>query len=366
MISRFTVLLLLAFMSIGAQAQGNWTAWVYAASTGEVTRVSAQGEIIDAYRLPLSPAFNAYGMHALASANGRFIAYTTADTITGGGNQQLIVYDTQVGIIRFTYDLTGVAANDISFVRFPHSTAFDEAASTFSFGLLRGDSWELVVANLATESLSGGAPLDASDLNLENQRVLPIPEIVRGNAVRFFLVPADGTTFREHAAYLWTPGQTVVEVGASSAYSDVLPSSGEIAVPVHEKALLMGDATNPAGLAYNAVDIVQNGRTRLIQDRSLTISQVWWIDGGRQLLLAGFDTAMNADVLKLYNRDGVTVGQFAGQLDDIQGTPDGFVGLFPSGSGAGLAYINTAGETLSPVTLWTTSDATARLIHVQQ
>jgi hypothetical protein len=325
-------------------------------------RISARGEIIDAYTLPLNPAFNAYGESALVSPNGRFVAYTTADTLTGGGNQQLFVYDTQAGIIRFTYDLTGVDPDALSFARFPHSAAFDEGAQTLAFGVLRGGDWELVVANLATESLSGGAPLTAADAGLEAGNSLPVPEIVRGNAVRFFLLPVGGGLDREYPAYLWTPGQTVTEVGASSAFSAVLPGSGEIATPVHDESLA---SAGSSGLAYNTVYVVQNGRNLLLHDPAIEISQVWWIGGGDELLLQGFDPALNADVLKVYGRDGTLAGQFSGELGDIRGTPDGFVGLFPSGGGIGLAHVATGGGTFTPETVWTTADAAARLIHVQ-
>lgn len=366
MIQRLVLGLVFALVSFTAGAQGTWTAWVYTPSDGSVVRVSAQGEIIDAYRLPLNPAFNAYGSAALASPNGRFVAYTVADTITGGGNQQLVVYDTQAGVIRFTYDLTDVDADSLSFARFPHSAAFDEAAQTLAFGVLRDGDWELIVANLATEMLSGGAPLTAADaeIALEGGNLLPVPEIVRGNAVRFFLLPIGTSYVREYSAYLWTPGQAVVEVGASSAFSDILPQSGEIATPVHDEALGSTSGTGPV-LAYNAVDVVQNGRTRLLDDAALDISQVWWIGGGSQLLVQGFDTAIGADVLKVYGRDGALAGQFAGGLRDITGTPNGFVGMFQSGGSVGLANVDTFGGQFSSNTIWTTADPAARLIHVQ-
>lgn len=362
MIQRFILGLVIVLISITTQAQSSWTAWVYS-SDGSVVRISAQGAIIDAYTLPLNPAFNAYGPAALVSPNGRFIAYTTADTITGLGNQQLFVYDTQAGFIRFTYDLTGVDTADLSFVRYPHSTAFDENAQTLAFGLVRGGEWELIVANLATESLSGGAPLTAADVDLEGGDALPVPEIVNGNAVRFFLIPA-GSEFGEYPAYRWTPGQAVSEVGASSPYSAVLPGSGEIATPVHDEALESA-ATPETGRAYNTIYLIRNGRNLFLHDAAIDIAHVWWIGGGSQLLLQGFDSALGADVLKVFGRDGTLTGQFSGELGDIHGTPEGFAGLFPSGGGLGLAHVETGSGTFTPATIWTTADASARLIHVQ-
>lgn len=365
MIQRLFLGLIIALLSFTAQAQDSWTAWVYTPTDGSVVRISAQGTIIDAYTLPLNPAFNTYGPAALVSPNGRFVAYTTMDTITGLGNQQLFVYDTQAGIIRFTYDLTGADADAVSFARFPHSAAFDEGAQTLAFGVLRNGDWELVVANLAIESLSGGAPLTAADADLEGGNLLPVPEIVRGNAVRFFLLPVGSGVVREYPAYLWTPGQTVAGVGASSAFSAVLPGSGEIATPAHNPDLPGAADADGSELAYNVVEIVQNGRRPLLHDPNVSIIQVWWIDGGNQLLVQGFDPASAGDVLKVYGRDGGLAGQFSGSLRDIHGTPDGFAGLFPSNGGLGLAYVATDGGTFAPLTIWTTSDPAARLVHIQ-
>jgi hypothetical protein len=276
----------------------------------------------------------------------------------------LFVYDTQADIIRFTYDLTGVSTDDLSFVQYPHSTAFDENAQTLAFGLVRDGAWELVVANLATESLSGGAPLTAADADLEGGSALPVPEIVNGNAVRFFLLTAD-TDFREYPAYLWTPGQAVSEVGASSPYSAVLPGSGEIATPVHDETLDSAATPEGATHAYNAIDIVRNGRSRFLHDPNIDIAYVWWIGGGSQLLLQGIDSALGGEVLKVYGRDGTLTGQFSGALADIHGTPQGFAGLFPSGGGLALAHVETGSGTFAPTTIWTTADASVRLIHVQ-
>ena len=251
--------------------------------------------------------------------------------------------------------------DDLSFVRYPHSTAFDESAQTLAFGLVRSGEWELVVANLATESLSGGAPLTAVDVDLEGGSALPVPEIVNGNAVRFFLLAA-GTNFGEYPAYLWTPGQAVSEVGASSPYSAVLPGSGEIATPVHDETLESA-ASPDATLAYNTIYLVRNGRSLFLHDAAIDIAHVWWIGGGSQLLLQGFDSALGGDVLKVYGRDGTLTGQFSANCASTARRKA--CGEFPSGGGW-AAHVETGSGTFAPATIWTTADASARLIHIQQ
>ena len=134
---------------------------------------------------------------------------------------------------------------------------------------------------------------------------------------------------------------------------------------MHDETLDSAATPDGAALAYNAIYIVQNGRSFFLHDPNIDISRVWWIGGGSQLLLEGFDRALGAEVLKVYGRDGTLTGQFSGALSDIHGTPEGFVGMFPSGGGLGLAHVETGSGTFAPSTIWTTADATARLIHVQ-
>ncbi|MBC6957852.1 MAG: hypothetical protein DWB44_16970 [Chloroflexi bacterium] len=364
-IKRMLLGLILALVIGTAHAQSSAVAWIYTASDGSIVRVNtANGAIIDAYRLPLSPAFNVYGPAAIVSSGGRFVAYTAIDNLTGTNNRQLVVYDTQVGAIRFTYDLTGVSDGALDFERTGRSASFDEAAQTFAFGLVRGGAWELVVANLASESIAGDAPLTNDQAAIENG--LPVVEVVRGTAVRFFILPLGAGYVREYTAYLWAPGQTVTNVGASSAFADVLPSSSEIAVPIHNPDLPSAGDPNGPSLAYNGVDLVRNGRVSMLYDGQLDIRQVWWIAGGSQVLLEGFNPASGADVYKVYDRGGAVIGEISGALEDVHATPDGFAGLYPSGGGAGLAVVTTADGTLTTASVWGTGDPTARLVFVQQ
>lgn len=366
MIKRMLLGLILALVIGSAYAQGSAVAWVYTASDGAIVRVNtANGAIIDAYRLPLSPAFNAYGPAAIVSSGGRFVAYTAIDNLTGTNNRQLVVYDTQVGAIRFTYDLTGVSDGALDFERTGRSASFDEAAQTFAFGLVRGGAWELVVVNLASESIAGDVPLTDAVAGLD-QDGLPVVEVVRGTAVRFFLLPLGTNYFREYTAYLWAPGQNVTNVGASSAFSDVLPSSSEIAVPIHNPDLPSASDPNGPNLAYNGVDLVRNGRVGMLHDGQLDIRQVWWIAGGSQLLLEGFDPEAGTDEFKVYDRGGTLIGEISGALEDVRATPDGFAGLYPSGGGSGLAVVTTADGTLATASVWATADPTARLVFVQR
>jgi len=353
--------LLLAVVTLTPQAQSNWTAWLYTPSDGGLTRVSATGEIVDAFRLPLSQAFNAYGPAAVVSSNGRFVAYTAEDTTSGFENRLLMVYDTRVDIIRFTYDLTGVEALD--FERQMRPTAFDENAQTFAFGLVRNGSWELVLADMTTESVKGGGPFTEAAAGLSGG--LPMILSVQGERVIFYLLGINTQFSREYQLYRWQPGDTPSPFGLTSATADI-QNFGDLVTPYHDDALPAAGESDGSVLAYNAVDIhpVSGGTVRLMDSASLDIMQTWWIAGGQQVLIKGFDSAVSAEVFEVVDLDGASLGQFQITVGDVHGTPDGLAGIFASGGGVGLAHIDTVSGAFPARTVYTTTDPSARLVLV--
>ena len=352
---------LLVAVTLTPQAQSNWTAWLYTPSDGGVTRVSATGEIVDAFRLPLSQAFNAYGPAALVSSSGRFIAYTAEDTTSGFENRLLMVYDTRADIIRFTYDLTGVDALD--FERQIHPTAFDENSQTFAFGLVRDGSWELVLADLTTESVKGGGAFTEAASGLSGG--LPMIMQVQGERVIFYLLGINTQFSREYQLYRWQPGDTPSPFGLTSAFADI-QNFGDLVMPYHDETLPAAGASDGPVLAYNAVEIhpTSGGTLRLTDTADLDIMQTWWIAGGQQVLIRGFDEAVGTEVLEVVNLDGTVIGQFQITLGDLHGTPDGLVGIFASGGGVGLGHVATLSGEFPTRTVYTTADPSARLVLV--
>lgn len=357
MFKRLLLGLMLALVTLTSQAQSNWTAWLYTPSDGGITRVSANGEIIDAFRLPISQAFNAYGPAAVVSSSGRFVAYTVDDTTTSVENRLLMVYDTHADIIRFTYDLSGVEA--INFEREIRPAAFDEVAQTFAFGVIRNGSWELVLADLATESIRGGDAFTQTEAGLADG--LPIVMQVQGERVIFYLRNLNAGFSRGYQVYRWQPDSAPTPFGLTSAFAD-LQVFGDIVTPYHDPDLPAAGVD----LAYNTVEIrpISGGEFRLIETDVLDIMQTWWVAGGQQVLIKGFDVAVNAEVFEVVDLDGVIIGQFQITLGDIRGTPDGVAGIFASGGGVGLAHIETLTGEFPARTVYTTADPSARLIMV--
>lgn len=356
----------LLLMSMVSTAQSSWTAWLYAASDGSITRVNANGEIIDVYRLPLSQAFNTYGDSAVASGSGRFVAYTAYDSTAPQLNRQLFVYDAGTGIIRFTYDLSDVTA--IDFEQMARPTAFDENTQTFAFGVLRAGQWELVLADLTTEQVQGGSPLSESQAGLPSG--LPVVLYVQGEQV-WFVIHTPGLGLEAtYDLYVWQPNQPPQVVGKSALVADVR-GFGELVTPALESdtiSLMSTDSavTNTAAPQgpYNAIDIhlPAGGSTRLTNLNG-PVAQVWWVAGGHQVLAYGSADG-DAPVFSVYGRDGSPIGQFSLALDDVRGTPDGVVGLFDRDGTLGLAHIETRNGTLAARTVYTTTDRSVRLLLV--
>lgn len=363
MFKRYLLGLLLALFILPSQAQSNWTAWLYTPSDGGITRVSATGEIVDAFRLPISQAFTTYGPAAVVSPNGRFVAYTVDDPASPVENRLLMVYDIRADIIRFTYDLSGVEA--IDFERHINPQAFDENSQTFAFGVIRFGQWELVLADLTIESVKGGGPFTEAESGLQDG--LPMVMQVQGERVIFYLRRINTEFSREYPLFRWQPGDTPSPFGMTSAFADI-QAFGDLVTPYHDPELPTAIASEGPVLAYNTVEIrpASGGEIRLIETGQIDILQTWWIANTEQVLVKGFDVASGIEVYEVVSRDGTVVGQFQITLGDIHGTPDGLAGIFASGGGVGLGHVETLTGEFPARTVYTTADPTARLILVTQ
>jgi hypothetical protein len=362
----FLLALCMALLTLGAQAQTPWTAWLYTPSDGSVTRVRATGEIVDAYRLPLSQAFNTYGEAAVASASGWFIAYTAFDSTAPAQNRQLFVYDTRADIIRFTYDLSGVTALDFELQ--PRPTAFDESAQTFAFGLVREGAWELALADLSSDSVKGGGPLLQADSGLAGG--LPTVYHVQGERAFFSLFDLDGAPLAEYPLYRWRPTERPELFGVTAHTADLI-GAGEWLTPIQDLTVMTMSAATTAQAApsYNALELrapASASGERLSLDPALSVARAWWIAGGQQVLVAATDLNTGADVFEVLTRDGESVFQFQLGLADIHATPDGVVGLFDQDGGRGLAYLETLSGAFAASTPYTTTDGQTRLLLVTE
>lgn len=363
------VIVFVGALTVNVQAQSGrpWSAWMYTSRDGTITQVARDGGIINQIYLPLTPITNVYGARVVVSPSGRYIAYTASDNTGVTPGQQLLIFDVQVGSIVFSYDLsdaalTGFEANSPQSA-LPHQTAFDEANGQFAFGYLRESDWRIVVGSLTSGAefasiTSASAPPEVAD-----EQIIPAVHGYDGQHVIFQAITPDESS-SEVPAFGWNIGTGAVQSNGiySSLVGDLLPTTGELVIPAFDGALTAVEADRA-----NVLDVfvpASGGRMAFYHEGGLILERADFIEDGARVLAETLDPASGQRTLRVLNRDGSVAGEFAGNLEAIHGTPDGFVGTFDSPNGLALAYVDTTTETYSPVTLWTSGGAPAQLAAV--
>src|SRR5690348_7040858 len=97
------LLVLLCCLTVAAQENTTWRAWLYNPATGEMTLVDGSGYIQGQAQIPLPVGYMFYPYEVAISHSGQRIAYILTNKTT----QELFVYDPRPGIrrIRLQYEL---------------------------------------------------------------------------------------------------------------------------------------------------------------------------------------------------------------------------------------------------------------------
>jgi hypothetical protein len=346
-----------------------WRAWLFNAADGSIRIADQTGTIVDGYTLPLSQAFNTYDEPVTVSASGRYVAFVAYDSTSENSSTQLFVYDHAVQTTRFAYDITGYDALSFEFLNTP--LAFDETGERFAFAVLDEElSWQIVVADLTAGTTQAiGQAASAPELVDYALNYLPVIQQLSGTRVTFALLPYGGEFEASYPAFTWdfllgtaTPEPTYASLVTDSTadghrvvarFDDSLPAADENGdVPV--LMLNMLEVIDPRGevtTQYNETDG--------------TIERVLFIEDGQRTVVQVRETGSDEPVLKIINADGTVADELIGALDDLQGTPDGFVGLFDNDGVPAMAYVNTASDMPAPAVIWSSdSDVPLRLVRV--
>jgi hypothetical protein len=355
------VVTLFAFVPVSA-AQGGWEAWFYNPARGNVTRINQSGAVVGETFLPISQAFNSFGQDVAISPNGRYIAFTMYDSTASTPNIQLSVYDLEIGAVRFNYDISAAAATSLEYRR--PDLAFDQANQQFAFGALYPDGWEIVIANLATESVLNSLSSSANGLGQAPAQAVPVITHYDGQFVNLILVPENGSNQGNYPAYRWNIGtnEIVTGSGLTSLDGDRLMMTGETVQPVHDDVL----AASASG-AQNVLSVFDPGAGPsfpMYHNAEANLQEAHFIEGGARVLVE----AVQGDgqrALIVVNRDGSVYGTLIGALDRLYSTPDGFVGVFGSDGGVALAHVDTTASLGQPQTIWAGGDSNWVLAHVR-
>jgi hypothetical protein len=353
-IKKITVVLLILLAAVGmaqAQAARDWIAWLFDPSNGTITQVNKAGSSVGTFYLPLSQAFNAYGDSIAVSPNGRFIAYTAFDSTTPGGaqNQQLFVYDRTIDTTRFVFDLGGASGSSLSV--HPVATAFNEERQNFAFGYVRDGVWQVVMADLITQSVQASLDM-ATAAGVVQEAGVPVVLYNGGDWIAFIMVNGGVSG----GSYRWSlsGGEVYREAVHNSLSGDTLAATGEVVLP----------AWNGSTSRYDTIDVFSAnlGRFRL-SVHTRDISHTYFAADGTQVIGVTSDEATGQDALLVLNRDGSVAAQILGGLGSILGTPTGFVGTFAVNGSVGLARVDTLANDPYLETIW--SGPASKLVHVQ-
>lgn len=324
-----------ALYSLPIQAQGGWSIWLFSDATGTITQVRNDGSIAGSFALPLPQAFNRYGAFAEVSLSGRYVAYTAYDSTTERPNVQLFVLDRDLSATRFNFDVTDAVVIDDATNNIP--VVFDEANQQVAFGFVtEQNGWQVVVGDFATSAPLASLTANDHPLFEATADLLPVVQRYDGTHV-WFTGYTDGAG--TSPAFRWNigSGEVVEDAVFTSLLADFDPFSGQVAV-----------------VDGNAVEIIsaQGERATLYTESEGTIQRALFVEFGARVLIE----VRNGETttLKVLNRDGTTAGEIIGSLDNLTGTPDGFIGFFTTDQGApAVAHVATTAETYAPDTLWT-------------
>lgn len=343
---------------VNAQNSRDWTAWMYNPGDGSITQIAPDRRIVGALYLPLPQAYNTYGQRIVVSPGGRYIAYSAYDSTAAELNSQLFVYDVPLGSIIFGYDLADALLTGFDSVTgfhiTPDSAAFDEVNGQFAFGYLRkgGTEWRVMVGDLSNSTEFTSLNSSSASAVISGD-VVPVVRRYDGQRVTFTMVPQSGATIGGvYPAFDWNIGTNeLIENGAYATFeSAVLPATGEYVHVMRDDTLPIAD-----GASFNAVQAVTPAGERFTfyTDPESNLERAYFVEDGARVLVEVVNLTRNERSLRVLNRDGSVAGELIGTLENIKGTPSGYVGTFDSAEGVALAYVDTTVSPHAPVTLWT-------------
>ncbi len=346
-----------------------WHAWLYSATDGSIRIADQTGTIVDGYTLPLSQAFNAYGEPITISASGRYVAYVAYDSTSANNSTQLFVYDRDAQTNRFAYDITGSDVLGFEFLNTP--LAFDETGQRFAFSFLDEElSWQIIVADLTTGTAQAvGSSTSAPELTEYAVNHVPVIQQLSGTRVSFALI-AYGTEFQQrYPAFTWDflAGTATADDSYSSIVTDSTTDGRRVVARFDDSLPAAEDDGDIPVLMLNVLEVIDPRGDVVTQynETDGTIERVLFIENGQRTVAQVRETGSDEPVLKIINADGTVASEMLGALNDLQGTPDGFVGLFDNNGVPAMTYVNTSSDTPSPAVIWSADSAVPlRLVRV--
>jgi hypothetical protein len=206
----------LCLMPVRAQ-NAAWTVWLYERITGRVTQVSSSGAVLSQFTLP-AQANSTYSQKAAISADGHYIAYTTAfvpanSTNLSDGSVSLNIYDLTTNALLKAYLLPGDSYSSLDFDAGPLN--YGGGNQSFAVGYAQsGVGWKILVFNLAGSNVIELTPntpaAQAAGVEPGFGMLVPVVRRNRDQQVFFTMVPAATEGAPQYRSYNWNVAQNTV------------------------------------------------------------------------------------------------------------------------------------------------------------
>ncbi len=338
-----------------------WIAWLFEQFTGTVTQIRDDGSLAAEISLPLSPAFNEFGLNAVVSPSGTHIAYIGADTLTGGiPNRQLFIYDLALRSVVATYSLPPEAeANTLDYVLNP--LLFDEAARRIAFGyVLPGPGrWEIVVIDYGFADVVATLTSDDPGAQVvENDLVVPAVQRYQDGVVTFSTVFYATEAGPDFPTFAWAVDTGTVS--PSDAYTttinDTLSQTGEVVSPGFDDRFEVVPPLEGGLPQLNVLTVYTPStgeRFPFYHDAGRTLLGVNFVQNGARVVTTAYDPADGSTNWTVVDRGGTPLRTFLApeSVARVFGTAQGFV-YVSGGDAPTLNQVITADDSFESRILW--------------
>lgn len=353
---------LLLWVALPVHAQnGSWTALLYDPANGGITAVSADGQVMDTFTLPLPQGTDSYPSHAATGHGGDPFAYVAYNSQTYQG--VLVVTHRDQIAAQFPLPLT--VADSFQFVA--DESAFSEDNRDVALGYaLDGGGWGLIVLDTLTgqvvNSIRSTDPL-VGVLGLpESFGLTPTVRRFANRTITFNLIPSGTEGAATYEGYDWSLDTNTLTNNQvyASLDSDTFPLTGEVVMTLTD-GRLENQSANFTFFQANSLQVydpTSGARFPFYNVPDATLSSPHFIQNGELVLVDSSDVNQNY-AWRVLGRDGSLIGTLptAATVNEVRGVADGFIYTtsdFAPGSTT-LVYVNTRDGLDAGIPIWTSA-----------
>lgn len=383
------------FSTVNAQTEG-WLAWMYDASTGQMTQVDNNGFLLKTVILPTVFGYD-YAPHVAVAPLGNRVAYLLENEREGLRTVAVYDVESRASLMSFSppAPVGDISITHLNFIGRPEQ--FSSNGDLFAFGWSANNVWTLQIHGLtvggsithqmsATDSIAQSAGISPFDV--------PIPLWLddENNQLHFVMYPTVSDSLVTAPSFIWDYVADTVQLTniLPTIDADIDPRTGETLFayvddrfPLFEGEGIAGMVAHVNTLHVHDARISEGTFPFLVSDFSILRSPRFIQDGERVLYVSSEIDGDAQNVHLITERDGTLAGLTPYErivLDVVRGVPDGFIfsadstqieAYFPEVVGrnsTSLVYVQTQSMIEGNIgkVVWTGSpDRRSRLVWVR-